>query len=61
MLSTRDLGEHRWRRKTWERGFGSKQLRNFEPRVIRILDQLIAQLKERVGSKFQIRREPTLC
>ena len=43
MLSTRDLGEHRWRRRGWERGFGNLQLRQFEPRVIRHLDVLGSQ------------------
>ncbi|KAF2807450.1 cytochrome P450 [Mytilinidion resinicola] len=56
MLSTQDLNEHRWRRKTWERGFGSKQLRDFEPRVIRLLDILVSQLRERVGTTQNMTR-----
>ncbi|OCK77036.1 cytochrome P450 [Lepidopterella palustris CBS 459.81] len=50
MLSTQDLGEHRWRRKMWERGFGSFQLKQFEPRVVRHLDVLVSQLNKRVGT-----------
>ncbi|EXJ90055.1 hypothetical protein A1O3_03123 [Capronia epimyces CBS 606.96] len=45
MLSTRDLVEHRWRRKGWERGFGTVQLREFEPRVVRHLDTLVRQFQ----------------
>lgn len=51
MLSTSDLYEHKWRRKLWERGFGTLQLRDYEPRVLHHLDVLISQLHRRVGSK----------
>lgn len=50
MLSTRSLYEHRWRRKGWERGFGSYQLKHFEPRVKQHLQTLTAQLKTRAGT-----------
>lgn len=51
LLSTQDLGEHKWRRKIWERGFGTLQLRDYEPRVIHQLDVLVAQLRRRAGSE----------
>jgi cytochrome P450 len=51
MLSTQDLGEHRWRRKTWERGFGSLQLREYEPRVLHHLDVFTSQMNARLNSK----------
>jgi tryprostatin B 6-hydroxylase len=52
MLTTQDLEEHRWRRKIWERGFGTRQLKLYESRVVKHLDTLVAQLDKRVGSKF---------
>lgn len=51
MLSTQDLQEHRWRRKIWERGFGTLQLKTYESRVNQHLDVLIHQLKERAGGR----------
>lgn len=51
MLSTSDLYEHKWRRKLWERGFGTLQLRDYEPRVLHHLDVLVSQLHRRVGGK----------
>ena len=51
MLSTQNLEEHRWRRKIWERGFGTLQLKTYEGRVVRHLDTLVSQLKKRENSK----------
>jgi len=51
MLSTQDLGEHRWRRKAWERGFGSLQLREYEPRVIHHLEVWCSQIQARLNSQ----------
>ena len=50
MLSTQDIREHRWRRKVWERGFGTIQLKAYEKRVVHHLDTLVRQLKKRVGT-----------
>jgi len=52
MLTTQDLKEHRWRRKIWERGFGTRQLKLYESRVVKHLDTLVSQLEKRVDSKF---------
>lgn len=54
MLSTQSLVEHKWRRKIWERGFGTLQLRDYEPRVIHHLDVLVSQLQNRVGSEYPL-------
>jgi cytochrome P450 len=51
MLSTQNIAEHRWRRRGWERGFAPAQLREYEPRVMRHLDTLLAQLRERVNGE----------
>lgn len=50
MLSTPDLTEHRWRRKIWERGFGTIQLKVYEKRVVHHLDVLVSQLSKRAGT-----------
>ncbi|OQU93626.1 hypothetical protein CLAIMM_00108 [Cladophialophora immunda] len=50
MLSTQSLDEHRWRRKIWERGFGTLQLKAYESRVVRHLDVLVSQLRKREGA-----------
>ncbi|KAE8331454.1 cytochrome P450 [Aspergillus sergii] len=47
MLSTQDLNEHRWRRRGWERGFGTVQLKEYEPRVLKHLEVLVSQLNAR--------------
>jgi tryprostatin B 6-hydroxylase len=54
MLSTQDLEEHRWRRRGWERGFGTVQLKEYEPRVLRHLDVLVSQLRARNNSKSKV-------
>ena len=56
MLSTRSLSEHRWRRKGWEKGFGSYQLKQFEPRVKRHLETLVKQLTQRAGRPIDVTR-----
>jgi tryprostatin B 6-hydroxylase len=52
MLSTQDLEEHRWRRRGWEPGFGTVQLKEYEPRVLKHLDVLVSQLRARKNSKI---------
>lgn len=53
MLSTQDLTEHRWRRKIWERGFGTLQLKTYEGRVVRHLDVLVDQLRKRQNGQLK--------
>jgi cytochrome P450 len=55
LISTPDLYEHEWRRKIWERGFGTRQLKQYEPRVINHLDTLVSQLRKRAGRKFAVK------
>ncbi|RMD44762.1 hypothetical protein DV735_g306, partial [Chaetothyriales sp. CBS 134920] len=43
----RNHKEHAVRRKTWDRGLGSKALRDYEPRVEEYTQQLLALLKKR--------------
>ncbi|KAJ3539507.1 hypothetical protein NM208_g5462 [Fusarium decemcellulare] len=45
----RDRKEHHTRRKVWDRGFSSKALRDYEPRVTKYTSQLLARLSELQG------------
>ncbi|KAJ3538809.1 hypothetical protein NM208_g5743 [Fusarium decemcellulare] len=48
----RDRKEHAVRRKTWDKGFSSKALRDYEPRVARYTDLLISRIEESSGKVF---------
>ncbi|KAK7418715.1 hypothetical protein QQX98_003733 [Neonectria punicea] len=48
----RDQKEHARRRKTWDKGFSSKALRDYEPRVARYTNQLLDKLEETQGLPF---------
>ncbi|CAK7204871.1 hypothetical protein SEUCBS139899_007633 [Sporothrix eucalyptigena] len=45
---------HAVRRKTWDRGFGSKALRDYEPRVAGYTDELIRQIDARLGKPVNV-------
>lgn len=44
----RDASSHGARRKVWDRGFSSKALRNYEPRVAYYTDKLLARVNSHV-------------
>lgn len=44
----RDAASHGARRKVWDRGFSSKALRNYEPRVAHYTDKLLARVESHV-------------
>lgn len=46
LQTTRDFQDHKERRKTWDRAFNAKSLREYEPRVNRHTRLLIDKLKE---------------
>ncbi|KAL9943998.1 hypothetical protein D7B24_000866 [Verticillium nonalfalfae] len=50
----RDKKEHSRRRKTWDKGFGSKALRDYEPRVVKYTDQLLNQIKQTEGKPINV-------
>lgn len=45
----RDAAGHAARRKVWDRGFSTKALRNYEPRVTHYTDKLVAHIDSHVG------------
>ncbi|KAL6407680.1 cytochrome p450 [Ilyonectria robusta] len=50
----RNKSEHIRRRKTWDRGFSAKALRDYEPRVIKHTDNFIAQLEKMENTPVNI-------
>ncbi|KAF3352075.1 Elongation factor 1-beta [Verticillium dahliae VDG1] len=50
----RDKKEHSRRRKTWDKGFGSKALHDYEPRVVKYTDQLLSQIKQTEGKPINV-------
>ncbi|KAM0335212.1 hypothetical protein ACHAQA_000254 [Verticillium albo-atrum] len=50
----RDHKEHSRRRKTWDKGFGSKALRDYEPRVVKYTDQLLDQIGKTEGKPLNV-------
>ncbi|KAK7738105.1 hypothetical protein SLS63_002438 [Diaporthe eres] len=44
----RDAAGHAARRKVWDRGFSTKALRNYEPRVVYYTDKLVAHIDSHV-------------
>ncbi|KAI1841941.1 hypothetical protein JX266_011911 [Neoarthrinium moseri] len=50
----RNKADHIPRRKVWDRGFGAKALREYEPRVVDYTEQLMAQLLKREGSPVNV-------
>ncbi|KAH7166464.1 cytochrome P450 [Dactylonectria macrodidyma] len=54
--STRDVKEHARRRKIWDRGFGPKALRNYEPRVAQYTDLLLSRIQENAGKSMDASR-----
>lgn len=44
----RDAAGHAARRKVWDRGFSTKSLRNYEPRVVYYTDKLVAHIDSHV-------------
>ncbi|KAF7556322.1 hypothetical protein G7Z17_g1549 [Cylindrodendrum hubeiense] len=47
--SERDIKEHSQRRKVWDKGFSSKALRNYEPRVAKYTDLLLSKIEASAG------------
>ncbi|GKT90115.1 LOW QUALITY PROTEIN: benzoate 4-monooxygenase cytochrome P450 [Colletotrichum tofieldiae] len=54
MQMVRDKEAHSKRRKAWEYGFTSKSLRDYEPRVLKYTDQLLAGIEASAGTKFNV-------
>ncbi|KXH33844.1 benzoate 4-monooxygenase cytochrome P450 [Colletotrichum simmondsii] len=54
MQMVRDKEAHSRRRKAWEYGFTSKSLRDYEPRVLKYTDQLLAGIEASAGTKFNV-------
>ncbi|OBR05375.1 Benzoate 4-monooxygenase cytochrome P450 [Colletotrichum higginsianum IMI 349063] len=52
MQMVRDKEAHSKRRKAWEYGFTSKALRDYEPRVLKYTEQLLAGIETRAGAAF---------
>ncbi|KAL2836479.1 cytochrome P450 [Aspergillus pseudoustus] len=50
----RDKKEHARRRKVWDQGFSSRALRDYEPRVSRYTDQLIAAIGRNPGAPMNV-------
>ncbi|RMZ81318.1 hypothetical protein DV737_g2605, partial [Chaetothyriales sp. CBS 132003] len=50
----RDRKEHALRRKTWDKGLGTKALRDYEPRVEEYTQQLLSFLKKKEGSPVDV-------
>ncbi|KAF4773091.1 benzoate 4-monooxygenase cytochrome P450 [Colletotrichum scovillei] len=54
MQMVRDKEAHSRRRKAWEYGFTSKSLRDYEPRVLKYTDHLLADIEVSAGTKFNV-------
>ncbi|KAK2027334.1 benzoate 4-monooxygenase cytochrome P450 [Colletotrichum zoysiae] len=54
MQMVRDKKAHSKRRKVWEYGFTSKSLRDYEPRVLKYINQLLAGIEASAGTKFNV-------
>lgn len=52
----RDVARHSSRRKIWDRGFSSKALRNYEPRVSHYTDKLMAHVDSHKGQPLDASR-----
>ncbi|TPX18354.1 uncharacterized protein E0L32_011729 [Thyridium curvatum] len=50
----RDKAEHRKRRQVWDRGFSSKALRDYEPRVINHAEDLFKQIAKMEGQPINV-------
>ncbi|OAL34587.1 hypothetical protein AYO20_06217 [Fonsecaea nubica] len=50
MASERDLAEHKFRRRIWDRGFSPKALVGYEPRILQHVNSLSKQLRARTGA-----------
>jgi len=50
----RDRQDHARRRKIWDRGFSSKALRDYEPRVANYTNQLLAHILEHAGKPMNV-------
>ncbi|KAH8896942.1 benzoate 4-monooxygenase cytochrome P450 [Thozetella sp. PMI_491] len=51
---TRDRKDHAKRRKTWDRAFSVKALRDYEPRVANYTDKLIDKISEQDGKPLDV-------
>ncbi|KAF2872237.1 cytochrome P450 [Massariosphaeria phaeospora] len=52
MISTRSKQDHAMGRKAWEKGFGIKALRDYRPRMLRLIDRFVQHLKTRAGKSI---------
>lgn len=50
----RDRKTHAHRRKTWDKGLGSKALRDYEPRVEQFTQQLLSVLEKKAGQAIDV-------
>ncbi|KAE8353448.1 monooxygenase [Aspergillus coremiiformis] len=51
---TRNVDDHRKRRKAWDQGFSTRALRTYEPRVKAKADQLVSQIEARLDKPLDI-------
>ncbi|KAJ5758202.1 Cytochrome P450 [Penicillium nucicola] len=54
LQTERNKSIHAQRRKVWDRGFSTRALRDYEPRITLYTDQLIAGIEKNVGSPMNI-------
>ncbi|KAH8593673.1 cytochrome P450 [Bisporella sp. PMI_857] len=50
----RDKKEHARRRKVWDRGFGARALKDYEPRVAKYTEELLAQIQATSGKPLNV-------
>ncbi|KAH6703791.1 cytochrome P450 67 [Verticillium dahliae] len=55
--TTRDREDHGRRRKAWDRGFSSKSLRDYEPRVRTYTNQLLTQIDAKKHGAINVSKE----
>ncbi|KIM73430.1 hypothetical protein PILCRDRAFT_829164 [Piloderma croceum F 1598] len=54
VVGTRDPFEHKRRRKTWDRGFGTAAIRNYEEIVVKKARELLEQFEKRAGHEIDL-------
>jgi hypothetical protein len=52
--SQRDPVEHRRRRRTWDRGFSTAAIKNYDEIVVRRARELVKQFEKRVGQEIDV-------
>ena len=54
ILQNEHAEAHQWKRRIWDAGFNSKSIRDYEPHVLAIVDDLINELKEHTGKSCDL-------